>query len=102
MRKRGIAKWQAPLVGGTVVPVFPQTDRERIDEIHRRSLRKLDWRPKASNAVLVNYIGKYGWDAFRAKVCEERRSRREVLHAKGVAGSPVSKPEFSVKSLVRC
>lgn len=102
LRNRGIANLYAPKLGGNVVPVFPRTDKERFDEIHRRTLRTVTWKPKVNPAAYGAFIEKFGYEAFRQKVCEERRMRREVMHAKGVAGSPVSKPEFSLKSMVRC
>lgn len=36
------------------------------------------------------------------KICKERKSRREVMFAKGVSGGPHRPPTYNFKSLVRC
>lgn len=49
----------------------------------------------------VNYEQMRGI-SIKTPVCLARKIKREVLHAKGVAGSRVSKPTFTEKSKVRC
>lgn len=75
---------------------------ERLKRIERKSQEQINWRPKAQPQNLARFINTWGWDAFRAKVCEERRSRREVMHAKAIAGTRVARPTFDVRSMVRC
>lgn len=75
---------------------------DRWEEIHRRARRVIDWRPKANPVNMANFIERYGMAAFKSKICEERALRREVMHARGIAGRPVSPPTWDIRSTVRC
>lgn len=103
MRKWGSAAWGTKRAAGKdLPPVVSPIDPRRWEEIHRRAVRKPNWRPNPSQGALSNFIEKYGMAAFRSKVCEERRQRREVLHAKAIAGTRVARPTFDVRSMVIC
>lgn len=52
--------------------------------------------------AIQTFIAENGYEAFRQKICADRARRREVLHATGVAGGPVSAPNFDIVSRVRC
>lgn len=96
---KGSTAWAKPAVVRNGIIVSPD---ERLKEHIRRAKNAPNWRPKPTTMALQHYINAYGWDAFRAKVCEERRLRREVMHAKAIAGTRVARPTFDVRSLVTC
>lgn len=95
----GTPKWGLPRAPMANIIVSPS---ERLKEHQRRILNPPNWSPKPKLKNVIRYIDKYGYQSFKEKICQERRARREVMHAKAIAGTSVSKPTFDVRSLVRC
>lgn len=66
--------------------------------------RKIDWRPKFANQ-LKNAPWWYGFaNADKVVICLERKIRREVMHALGIAGKSGNQktPHYGPYSRVRC
>lgn len=66
--------------------------------------RKIDWRPKLSTQ-LQNAPWWYGFvNADKVWICLQRKMRREVMHALGIAGKSGSQktPHYGPYSRVRC
>lgn len=66
--------------------------------------KKIDWRPKLSTQ-LKNAPWWYGFqNADKVLICLERKMRREVMHALGVAGKSGNQktPHYGPFSRVRC
>lgn len=97
----GSTAWGTRQVVRNGYTISPDIER-RLKEHIRRSSNKPNWRPVADPKNIARFISVHGMDAFKLKVCQERAARREVMHAKGIAGTRVSVPTFDARSLVRC
>lgn len=94
--------YDPPPPGFVPIPGYPPVGPDRTTPRFPDPKPGISWRNKIAPGVLRRYIDVHGIDAFRAKVCEERRMRREVLHAKAIAGTRVARPTFDVRSMVIC
>lgn len=85
-------------------PVYTPVDPQRMREIERRSLNKPDFKVGVNSVVnQQRFIDRYGYELFRQKVCEDRKIRREVMHARGLTGQVGQKPAVrDLVSQVRC
>lgn len=79
--------------------LFREPDWEKITKPPRR----IDWRPRVSTQ-LANGPWWYGFaNANKVVICLERKMRREVMHALGMAGrTGFKKPHYNEWSRVRC